>query len=64
MLVFRERLRHSPEDRLRYEAIKRELVAREWPDMNAYADARRSSAINSRATSVAGRGTPSANVDS
>lgn len=40
MLAFRERLRHSPEDRRRYEAVKRELAAREWPDMNAYADAK------------------------
>jgi GrpB-like predicted nucleotidyltransferase (UPF0157 family) len=40
MLAFRERLRDWPEDRLRYEAIKRELAAREWPDMNAYADAK------------------------
>lgn len=40
MLAFRERLRGSPEDRRRYEGIKRELAAREWPDMNAYADAK------------------------
>jgi GrpB-like predicted nucleotidyltransferase (UPF0157 family) len=40
MLAFRERLRHLPEDRLRYEAVKRELAGREWPDMNAYADAK------------------------
>ena len=40
MLAFRDQLRQSPEDRLRYEEIKRELAAREWPDMNAYANAK------------------------
>lgn len=40
MLTFRDRLRANAEDRQRYEAVKRELAAREWPDMNAYADAK------------------------
>ena len=40
MLAFRDRLRRSTEDRRRYEAVKRELAAMEWPDMNAYADAK------------------------
>ena len=39
-LTFRDRLRRNVEDRRRYEQTKRELAAREWPDMNAYADAK------------------------
>jgi GrpB-like predicted nucleotidyltransferase (UPF0157 family) len=39
-LRFRDRLRRSRTDRARYEQLKRELAAREWPDMNAYADAK------------------------
>jgi GrpB-like predicted nucleotidyltransferase (UPF0157 family) len=39
-LRFRDRLRVSPDDRLAYEALKRELVQRDWPDMNHYADAK------------------------
>jgi GrpB-like predicted nucleotidyltransferase (UPF0157 family) len=40
VIRFRDRLRTSPGDRARYEAVKRELAARDWPDMNAYADAK------------------------
>jgi len=40
LLTFRDRLRRSADDRSRYERTKRELAAREWPDMNAYADAK------------------------
>jgi GrpB-like predicted nucleotidyltransferase (UPF0157 family) len=36
-LTFRDRLRSSAEDRSRYEQVKRELAAKDWPDMNAYA---------------------------
>jgi GrpB-like predicted nucleotidyltransferase (UPF0157 family) len=36
-LTFRDRLRRSAEDRKRYEQVKRELAAKSWPDMNAYA---------------------------
>jgi len=36
-LTFRDRLRRSAEDRKRYEQMKRELAAKSWPDMNAYA---------------------------
>lgn len=36
-LTFRDRLRRSAEDRKRYEQVKRELAAKDWPDMNAYA---------------------------
>jgi GrpB-like predicted nucleotidyltransferase (UPF0157 family)/ribosomal protein S18 acetylase RimI-like enzyme len=39
-LAFRDHLRRSPEDRARYEQLKRSLAQREWPDMNAYADAK------------------------
>jgi GrpB-like predicted nucleotidyltransferase (UPF0157 family) len=39
-LAFRDRLRESAEDRAAYEAHKRELAARDWPDMNHYADAK------------------------
>lgn len=39
-LVFRDRLRQNPDDRRRYEQAKRELAAKEWPDMNAYAEAK------------------------
>lgn len=36
-LLFRDRLRKSAEDRMRYEQAKREIAAKSWPDMNAYA---------------------------
>ncbi len=39
-LLFRDRLRKDRTDRQLYEATKRELAARDWPDMNAYADAK------------------------
>jgi len=39
-LRFRDRLRRSPADRASYERLKRELAAREWADMNEYADAK------------------------
>ena len=39
-LTFRDRLRRNSDDRTRYERTKRELAAREWPDMNAYAEAK------------------------
>jgi GrpB-like predicted nucleotidyltransferase (UPF0157 family) len=39
-LAFRDRLRRNAEDRRRYEHVKRELAAKEWPDMNAYAQAK------------------------
>ena len=39
-LAFRDRLRRSVADRRRYEQTKRELAAEEWPDMNAYAEAK------------------------
>jgi len=40
MLVLRDRLRASPEDRQLYEATKRALAKEDWPDMNAYARAK------------------------
>ena len=39
-LAFRDRLRRNDDDRRRYEQTKRELAAKEWPDMNAYAEAK------------------------
>ncbi len=39
-LGFRDRLRRNIEDCRRYEQTKRELAAKEWPDMNAYAEAK------------------------
>jgi len=39
-LAFRDRLRTSPEDRRAYEDLKRELAARDWDDMNHYAEAK------------------------
>lgn len=39
-LAFRDRLRHSPEDRAAYGQLKRYLATREWSDTNEYADAK------------------------
>ncbi|GAA4688062.1 GrpB family protein [Nocardioides nanhaiensis] len=39
-LLLRDQLRADPEDRQLYEDTKRELVKRDWPDTNAYADAK------------------------
>jgi GrpB-like predicted nucleotidyltransferase (UPF0157 family) len=39
-LTFRDRLRGNPDYRRLYEAEKRRLAARPWPDMNAYAEAK------------------------
>jgi GrpB-like predicted nucleotidyltransferase (UPF0157 family) len=39
-LWFRDRLRESPQDRLAYERLKRDLAMRDWPDMNYYAEAK------------------------
>ena len=39
-LTFRDRLRTNVDDRKRYERVKRELAAKDWPDMNAYARAK------------------------
>jgi GrpB-like predicted nucleotidyltransferase (UPF0157 family) len=40
MLRFRDRLRSNADDRERYAAAKRELAAREWGDVQDYADAK------------------------
>lgn len=40
VLNFRDRLRQNGDDRTLYEHAKRELAAKEWPDMNAYAQAK------------------------
>lgn len=39
-LLLRDQLRHHAADRELYERTKRCLAAMEWPDMNAYADAK------------------------
>jgi GrpB-like predicted nucleotidyltransferase (UPF0157 family) len=39
-LRFRDRLRSDLAERSAYEALKRELAAREWSDMNEYAEAK------------------------
>lgn len=40
-LTFRDRLRTNAEDRRRYEETKRTLSKNDWPDMNAYANAKK-----------------------
>jgi GrpB-like predicted nucleotidyltransferase (UPF0157 family) len=40
MVLFRDRLRAHPEDRARYEAVKRELAGRSWTYVQGYADAK------------------------
>ena len=40
LLAFRDRLRQDASERELYAQTKRELAARDWPDMNAYADAK------------------------
>ena len=40
MVAFRDRLRANDADRLRYEAAKRELAARQWTYVQGYADAK------------------------
>ena len=39
-LSFRDRLRRSPDDRLAYQRLKRELATRDWDDINEYAEAK------------------------
>ena len=39
-LTFRDRLRRNVNDRTRYEQTKRQLATLDWPDMNAYAQAK------------------------
>ena len=52
-LVLRNHLRIDADDRRLYEDTKRDLVARDWSDMNAYADAKTEviTAIKARARS-------------
>ncbi|MFE4924855.1 GrpB family protein [Streptomyces sp. NPDC056661] len=39
-LLFRDWLRLNVADRVAYAALKRQLAARDWPDVNAYAEAK------------------------
>ncbi|WIB61917.1 GrpB family protein [Curtobacterium sp. MCLR17_007] len=50
-LLLRDHLRADPADRALYEQTKRDLLAQQWDDMNAYADAKTSviEAIKDRA---------------
>jgi GrpB-like predicted nucleotidyltransferase (UPF0157 family) len=54
-LLLRDRLRDDPADRDLYERTKRALIARDWADMNAYADAKTEvvTAILERAREIA-----------
>jgi GrpB-like predicted nucleotidyltransferase (UPF0157 family) len=40
LLSFRDRLRAYAADRQLYESTKRTLATQDWPDMNAYANAK------------------------
>jgi hypothetical protein len=40
MIAFCNRLRSSERDRQRYAKLKRQLAEQDWPDMNAYAQAK------------------------
>ena len=40
VVLFRDRLRSEPADRDLYERTKRALLSQDWPDMNAYSDAK------------------------
>ncbi|MGA8847449.1 MAG: GrpB family protein [Nocardioides sp.] len=40
LLLFRDHLRSVPDDRDLYERTKRALIDQNWPDMNAYAEAK------------------------
>jgi GrpB-like predicted nucleotidyltransferase (UPF0157 family) len=52
-LLLRDRLRADEDDRRLYAETKRALAERDWPDMNAYADAKTAviEAIKQRARS-------------
>ncbi len=56
-LLFRDHLRSDPDDRALYERTKRALIARQWDDMNDYADAKTDVivAIKARARARAAR---------
>ncbi|WP_218003828.1 GrpB family protein [Herbiconiux solani] len=55
-LLFRDRLRSDAADRALYESTKRSLIARDWADMNEYADAKTAvvTAILARARAARG----------
>jgi GrpB-like predicted nucleotidyltransferase (UPF0157 family) len=40
LLAFRDWLRDNADDRQSYESVKRNLARQDWPDMNAYAQAK------------------------
>jgi GrpB-like predicted nucleotidyltransferase (UPF0157 family) len=55
-LLFRDRLRHDPAERARYQRVKRELAERDWTYVQQYADAKTEvvEAIIARARAAAG----------
>jgi GrpB-like predicted nucleotidyltransferase (UPF0157 family) len=53
MLSFWGRLRRSSDDRRRYERTKRKPAAREWPDLNTYAEVKTEVIESSIAAAVA-----------
>ncbi len=57
-VLLRDHLRRDEADRSLYERTKRELTARDWADMNAYADAKTEviEAIKRRARSAREQG--------
>lgn len=56
-LLFRDQLRASPGDRLLYEQTKRRLARQDWPEMNAYAEAKSEVVERIIAAAQAGRDT-------
>ncbi|GAA5142387.1 GrpB family protein [Nocardioides marinquilinus] len=58
-LVFRDHLRADADDRALYERTKRDLLEREWADMNAYSDAKTDVITAIKARAEARAGTPS-----
>jgi len=62
---FRNWLRTHDEDRLLYESVKRKLAHEDWPDMNAYANAKSEivEAILARATADTSNAPPPAAVE-
>ena len=54
-LLLRDHLRTDPEDRARYEAVKRDLIRRRWDDMNDYAAAKTEVVLAIKARAAARR---------
>ncbi len=63
-LLFRNRLRENAADRQLYEATKRDLATRDWPDMNAYAAAKTAVIKKILASSISAANGQRTNADS